>query len=187
MGIFPSAGSNGKWGITSQQTTVYSKSKCTIVMEQKRTYIRASVRRWWHIAQLPLGVSRCARTPLPASPWRLCWSSLSSTVLLWSSKEQLVRFCLSLTPEIGFFSLSHPVEWSLVFVCSLASKLWLFLKKKLLPSLMFKWPGPLLPQFLQLTLNHRRPKQHQNQVIPTVILLNNAINHIYLDFWDIFA
>lgn len=86
------------------------------------------------------------------------------------------------------FSLSLPVEWSLVFVCSLASKLWLFLKKKnLLPSLMFKWPGPLLPQFLQLTLNHRRPKQHQNQVSPTVILLNNAINHIYLDFWDIFA
>lgn len=145
----------------------------------EETYKRASARGCCHIAQLPLSVSRCARTPLPTSPWRLCWSSLSSTVLLWSSKEQLVRFCLCFTPEIGFFSLSLPMESSFVFVCLLAPKLWLFKKnKKTSPPWCSNDLVLFSAQFLQLTPKHRRPKTLQNQVSPTVIVLNNANNYI---------
>lgn len=124
MGIFPPAGSKEKRGITSQKT-VNLKAKCTVVVETER-FIRASASGCCHIAQLPLGVSR---TP-PSSPWRLCWSSLSSTVRLCSSKEQPVRFCLRFTPEIGCFRLFvGNKSQDCVFI---------------LPSLIIKWRGPLV-------------------------------------------
>lgn len=61
-----------------------------------------------------------------------------------------------------------------------------FKKKSLLPDVQIN-QVLFSPQFLQLTLNHKRPKQHQNQVSLSVIVLNNANSYIYLDFWDIFA
>lgn len=138
MGIFPSAGSNEKMRNYFPAEDCLLKIKVHHCYGEER-YIRASVRGCCHIAQLPLGVSRCARTPLSTSPWRLCWSSLSSSVLLWSSKEQLVRFCHRI-----FFSLP-PRGVKPRFCLFVSNRMMAFLKKiKVVSSLMFQWPGPLL-------------------------------------------
>lgn len=122
-------------------------------------------------------------SPLLTMKTLLVASLIHCVALLIQGAAGEVLLLFNSRNRISFLSLS----WSLVFVCSLATKLWLFYIKFSPP-----WCSNDLvlfsPQFLQLTLNHKGTKQHQNQVSPTIILPNtNANSYICLDFWDIFA
>lgn len=141
---------------------------------EKKVYKSASETLLSH-SSAPCGCLQVCRTPLPISPWRLCCSSLSSTRLLWSSKEQLVR-------KLDSFFLSLPVKPR--FCLFVSNKIMAFFETYFFPDVEMTWSSSL-PSSSSWRWSTRGQNSTRTRWVRP--LLFYIIYIIYLDFWDIFC